>query len=87
MSVFQDLYDSEINFSISCLWDGGFDIALGDEMNGFREKTTVCRWGEIAPWLTCQAIKHRPETEFTYMYRDGMSKFAARNRIIEECSK
>lgn len=86
MSVFQDLYDSEINFSISCLWDGGFDIALGDEMNGFREETTVLRWGEIEPWLTAKAIEHWPKSEFAYMYRDGMDQYEARQRIIQECS-
>ncbi len=34
-TVMQKLYDSEINCSISCLWDGGWDIKLGDDMNGF----------------------------------------------------
>lgn len=35
------LYDHEINFSISCFWDGGFTSRLGDEMNGWgREHNT-----------------------------------------------
>jgi hypothetical protein len=29
------IYDSEINVRISCLWDGGIEVHLGDEMNGF----------------------------------------------------
>lgn len=33
--VMQRLYDSEINVSISSMWDGGWDVKLGDEMNGF----------------------------------------------------
>ena len=28
MKILQDLYNSEINFSISCIWDGGFDGAV-----------------------------------------------------------
>lgn len=70
MSVFQDLYDSEINFSISTMWDGGFDVALGDDMNGFKAKTTVSRFSEIEPWLIKVAIEHRPQSLFARMYRD-----------------
>jgi hypothetical protein len=31
------LYDSEINvkLTVSSLWDSGFHVKLGDEMNGF----------------------------------------------------
>ena len=30
------LYDSEINLTVSPLWDAGFRWKLGDEMNGLR---------------------------------------------------
>jgi len=33
--ILQDLYDSEINFSISSFWDAGFEVKLGDDLNGF----------------------------------------------------
>jgi hypothetical protein len=33
--VLQQLYDAEINFSISTLWDCGFRWQLGDELNGY----------------------------------------------------
>jgi hypothetical protein len=26
VSIFQRLYDSEINFEVSCFWDAGFDV-------------------------------------------------------------
>ena len=29
------LYDSEINFQISCFWDAQIDWKLGDAMNGY----------------------------------------------------
>src|SRR5215467_5733060 len=45
----QKIYDSEINVSISWLWDGGIDVRLGDEVNGFLvDRGTVAG---IVPWL------------------------------------
>lgn len=73
MSVFQDLYHSEINFRVSCFWDGGFAVELGDDMNGIRAQTNCDRWGQIEPWLINAAIEHFPESLFAEMYRDGLS--------------
>jgi hypothetical protein len=33
--ILSALYESEINASISWLWDGGIDVQLGDELNGY----------------------------------------------------
>lgn len=33
----QGLYDREINFRLSCFWDGGIDWELGDFMNGVKD--------------------------------------------------
>ena len=71
MSVLQDLYHSEINFSVSTFWDEGFTVRLGDEMNGYVAETTVNRWGQVEPWLTHEAIKHFPKSLFAEMYCDG----------------
>jgi hypothetical protein len=64
MSDFLDLagelhkiYDSEINVRISWLWDGGIDVWLGDEVNGYVVEETVSAAAEIAPWLQ-EAIAH-----------------------------
>lgn len=64
MTVFQPLYDSEINFLVSCFWDGGFYVALGDEMNGFRDRAEVYTWAEVEPWLKAAAKRHFPESKF-----------------------
>lgn len=77
MSVFQDLYDSEINVAIATFWDGGFDVQLGDSMNGFKAETTVNRWGEVEPWLIKATIEHFPTSAFARMYRDGLSRYRA----------
>lgn len=60
VDAFQWLYDLEINFKVSCFWDGGFDVALGDEMNGWEAETTVEKWDEVAPWLLTAASARWP---------------------------
>lgn len=73
MSVIQDLYHSEINFSVSTFWDGGFDVKLGDVTNGFVAEANFDRWGQVEPWLMTQAIEHYPKSLFAKMYRDGLN--------------
>ena len=53
----QKIYDSEINARISWLWDGGIDVWLGDEVNGYVAEETLSAAAEIAPWLQ-EAIAH-----------------------------
>jgi hypothetical protein len=53
----QKIYDSEINVRISWLWDGGIDVWLGDEVNGYDAEETVADASEIVPWLG-EAIAH-----------------------------
>jgi hypothetical protein len=71
MSVMQDLYHSEINVSISTFWDGGYDVKLGDESNGFKAEANLDLWGQVGPWLIDAAIKHYPKSLFAKMYRDN----------------
>ena len=43
--ILSALYESEINASISWLWDGGSDVMLGDELSGLqgrREGQHLC---------------------------------------------
>ena len=63
-NIFQRLYDSEINFSVSCFWDGGFDVKLGDGMNGYDAETKVEKWEHVGPWLDDQACKRYPTSLF-----------------------
>ena len=60
MSIPQRLYDSEINFSLTCFWDGGFDVKLGDTMNGFRAETNVQTYVEALAWLDQEARRQSP---------------------------
>jgi hypothetical protein len=55
MSILQRLYDSEINFEISGFYDAGFDVRLGDHLNGFIAKGKVDTWADAEAWLREQA--------------------------------
>ena len=62
--ILQELHDSEINFTVSCCWHGGFEVKLGDEMNGSKEEGQVDTWAEVAPWLERAALEHYPKSAF-----------------------
>ena len=64
MKRLQALYDSEINFSISCFWDGGFDFELGDTDNGIKESFTTDTLEEGINELCAEAIDHFPQSRF-----------------------
>jgi hypothetical protein len=66
---FMGLYNSEINFSVSCFWAGGFDVKLGDAMNGWLAQTTLSKWEEVSPWLAVQAVEHFPNSVFAQTAR------------------
>lgn len=45
----QKIYDSEINVEIGWLWDGGVDVRLGDEMNGYLAEENVRSVSDVIP--------------------------------------
>ena len=47
----QKIYESEINVRIGWLWDGGIEVRLGDEANGFLAEENVHSVADIVPWL------------------------------------
>lgn len=64
-SVLERLYDSEINFSISCFWDGGYDVKLGDPMNGFKYEDNHRKYEDALGALEENAVRLFPDSEFT----------------------
>ena len=62
-SIFQQLYDAEINIEVSCFWDDGFLVRLGDRMNGYRAEAHVATWQEVEAWLRENAFKESPRPE------------------------
>ena len=53
----QRVYDSEINMRIGWFWDGGVEVRLGDDMNGYDAADTLGSVRETLPWLQ-EAIAH-----------------------------
>ena len=64
MSIFQRLYDSEINFEVSGFYDAGFGVRLGDHLNGFLTEGKVETWADAETWLREQALAHFPDSKF-----------------------
>jgi hypothetical protein len=69
MDILQMLYDSEINFELSCFWDGGFTWKLGDRMNGYSAEGHARTMVDVAEELKQAALKHYPESEFAARVR------------------
>ena len=53
----QKIYESEINIRIGWLWDGGIEVRLGDDMNGYLADETVRTVAEI---VRASAFNLRP---------------------------
>jgi hypothetical protein len=66
--ILSALYESEINASISWLWDGEINVALGDELSGYYAEAQVSTFAEATAWLRDQACKHYPDSGFARKY-------------------
>ena len=66
--ILSALYESEINASISWLWDGGIDVMLGDELSGYKAEGKVSTFAEATAWLRDQACQHYPDSVFARKY-------------------
>lgn len=68
-SVLQDLYDSEINYTITTFWDVGFRVMLGNDINSFVADARVQTFTQAVQWLALAAMEHYPESVFAKTYR------------------
>jgi hypothetical protein len=69
--IIADLYDSEINASLSWFWDGGIDVSIGDDLNGFVTGDQVATLAQAAEWLRASAVEHYPDSEFARKHARG----------------
>jgi len=67
-TILDDLCASEINASISWLWEGGIVVELGDPLNGYDAEGQVSTVAKAALWLRDQACAHYPDSEFARKY-------------------
>ena len=67
LSVLCALYASEINVSISSLWDAGWKVKLGDSVEGFKAEKDFANaeLAQAANWLAEQACFFYPESNFS----------------------
>jgi hypothetical protein len=65
----QRLYDSEINFELSCFWDGGFIWKLGDSANGYAAEGRAASVSKAIAQLQAAALIHFPQSEFAKVTR------------------
>jgi hypothetical protein len=63
-NMFRQLYESEINFEVSCFWDAGFDVELDDAINGCLAQDQVRTWKAVEKWLHHAALKFYPNSAY-----------------------
>lgn len=63
-SIFQRLYNSEINCGCQSFWDGGWRFWLGDDMNGRDIEERFDTFAEGEAWLESKARETYPESHF-----------------------
>ena len=63
-TVFQRMYNSEV-IAVSCFYDGGFNVKLGDSLNGFKaEEEGVATWDDVCDCSKAAARIHYPNSHF-----------------------
>jgi hypothetical protein len=65
-AILDDLYASEINASISWVWDGGFHAVLGNPKIADASSLPTIR--DAVLWLRDAACKHLPDSDFAQKY-------------------
>ncbi len=58
--VLEQMYASELNAQISCFWDNGWTVRLGDPINGFTATACPDDVAGIAPALDRLLREHYP---------------------------
>ena len=78
----QKIYDSEINIRISWFWDGGIDVWIGDDLNGYLAQETVTCVADVVPWLQ-EAIAHFYPNSTYAMSLDPAYRELATKRLFQ----
>lgn len=59
------LYDAEINFAVTCFWDGGYESRLGDHLNGWGKTHHSDTFPEAIKVVFDQAYEQWPQFRST----------------------
>ncbi len=71
--ILQKLYHSEINFRIHTFWDAGFEVELGDPLNGIKWTGNGDNLILAVNKLAQAAIEFYPHSEFAANWRGKTS--------------
>lgn len=58
------LYASEINCGIQSFWDGGWEVWIGDDMNGRAAGESGLTFSQLPLWLHTTALKLYPDSVY-----------------------
>src|SRR6185437_13143832 len=64
VGVLEDLHDSDIKVAIGWVCDAGIDLAIGDQMHGYKTEGQAATLAEAAEWLRRMAVKYYPDSAF-----------------------
>lgn len=62
--VLSRLYESEINVGLKSFWDSGWDVWIGDDMNGLKAETQVHSLTAVAEWLDDEVRRLYPASVY-----------------------
>jgi hypothetical protein len=80
--LFKKLYESEINLHLSWFWDSGYDVKIGDEMNGYVAEFNTHSIDEVENWVVSNVIKAFPKSKFA---KENLIKiFKIRNLLVHQ---
>jgi hypothetical protein len=71
-SVLRDIFAAEGTVTVTSLWDRGWIVLIGDELNGFEAKRTFSNeeldFDVLASWLARTFAEFHPSTAFAKTY-------------------
>ena len=70
-NILQDIYDSEINLTISWFWDEGINIVIGDNTNGIRKARNFDTIRQALSYLAVAVSEMYPDSDFARKWTNG----------------
>lgn len=69
VDMLDEIYESEINFSIVTSDEFGFKVEVGNEFDGFIDSDSFGSFTEALEWITDKALELYPESDYARRYK------------------
>lgn len=79
MSVIQDLYNDEFSVNVTCVFDLGFAVSLGDALNNNTNIMNCETFKDVEDALILAAIRERPDSDFAKKYSKKFPNIGDKN--------